>query len=533
MNKGIKIGKTLLTAIERKDFKTFASFCKIYSDFEFGYIRLHYDNWLGPQKKFEENRCGRDIVLKPRRVGFTTLELARDIFFAFCNPGSTTLVVSQNKDLSRKIIMDISMILDGFYDIEKEFKMKVVPQVILKNSSFIQFDNGSKIQVEIAKASEMAATNTGRGIGINRLHCTEVAFWVFPKQTMESLLNAARTAKEIVIESTANGASGYFYETYYKVKKGKMNGWKHHFYPWFEHNQYFLPIEKGEKFDTKPQNPIEVELLNTYKVKPTQLKWWRMIVQESSKGEEGALQEYPMDEATCFRTKSQTFLSSEDIKYLVDSVEIPVEEYESFNEKVRIYIPAIPGRRYIMGVDTAYGIGNDYHAFTIIDHITGEIACTYSANNITVKEFSSVCVEFAEKYMAMIVVENKATGPECINNIIEKNYYNLYRETGKDQYGLTPTENRKITMFNMLQEMIKQCDPKMPDIEINSECQFLVYKNGKVDHMKGRTSDRVLSFLIAQLIRREMPTISAKPYISIGQRQTKFQRFNMQGVSLK
>lgn len=67
------IKRTWLEAGQTRDFKKFASFCKTYSEFK-GIkkdIYLSYDIWTEPQKMFEQNRSGRDIVLKPRRVVIT------------------------------------------------------------------------------------------------------------------------------------------------------------------------------------------------------------------------------------------------------------------------------------------------------------------------------------------------------------------------------------------------------------------------------------------------------------------------------
>src|SRR3954468_2027391 len=44
------------------------------------------ETWHTEQKQFQRDRTGRDIVLKGRQVGFSTLELARDLYYALVNP---------------------------------------------------------------------------------------------------------------------------------------------------------------------------------------------------------------------------------------------------------------------------------------------------------------------------------------------------------------------------------------------------------------------------------------------------------------
>jgi len=43
-------------------------------------------------------RTGRDIVLKPRQVGFSILELARDLWLALVNPGTNVQVIVHDGD---------------------------------------------------------------------------------------------------------------------------------------------------------------------------------------------------------------------------------------------------------------------------------------------------------------------------------------------------------------------------------------------------------------------------------------------------
>src|SRR5688572_1769983 len=65
------------------------------------YTKLfRYEEWHAEQKRFQVERTGRDVVCKPRQVGFGTLELARDLFFAITKPGTNVLIVTHESQLA-------------------------------------------------------------------------------------------------------------------------------------------------------------------------------------------------------------------------------------------------------------------------------------------------------------------------------------------------------------------------------------------------------------------------------------------------
>ena len=70
-----------LDALVSKVFGDFRKFCALLTIRlkEGGEAPFRYATWHQEQKQFQIARTGRDIVLKPRQVGFSTLELARDL----------------------------------------------------------------------------------------------------------------------------------------------------------------------------------------------------------------------------------------------------------------------------------------------------------------------------------------------------------------------------------------------------------------------------------------------------------------------
>ena len=76
-----------------------------------------------------------------------------------------------------------------------------------------------------------AEENAGRGRTIQNLHCSEVSRWGRKgDEALASLRAAVVPGGEIVLESTANGAGGLFYEEWQRAEE---TGYTQHFFPWW------------------------------------------------------------------------------------------------------------------------------------------------------------------------------------------------------------------------------------------------------------------------------------------------------------
>src|SRR5208337_1768488 len=87
-----------------------------------------------------------------------------------------------------------------------------------------------------------AAENAGRGRTIQNLHCSELSHWGREgAEALASLRAAVVPGGEIVLESTANGAWGQFYEEWMRAEE---TGYTKHFFPWWYEESYVA--EPGE-----------------------------------------------------------------------------------------------------------------------------------------------------------------------------------------------------------------------------------------------------------------------------------------------
>lgn len=90
----------------------------------------------------------------------------------------------------------------------------------------------------------------GRSATIQYLHCSEVAFWAAAKPTLLSVLQAVPDVADsmVVLESTANGVGGEFYNRWVQAEKrhlrdpDDMSGFQPVFLSWLDHEDYRLAV---------------------------------------------------------------------------------------------------------------------------------------------------------------------------------------------------------------------------------------------------------------------------------------------------
>lgn len=128
-------------------------------------------------------------------------------------------------------------------------------------------------------------------------NCTEVAFWRDAKETMLALLQTVPDELNtmIVIESTANGVGGWFYDTWKAATAGE-NDYIPIFLSWFDLPEY----SKSFDDDEEKQNLInslsnyEKELIKKYNLTHEQINWYRYTLKNKCDNDHDTMkQEYP------------------------------------------------------------------------------------------------------------------------------------------------------------------------------------------------------------------------------------------------
>src|SRR5208337_1669070 len=240
-----------------------------------------------------------------------------------------------------------------------------------------------------------AAENAGRGRTIQNLHCSEVSRWGREgDEALASLRAAVVPDGDIVLESTPNGAGGLFYEEW---QRAEDTGYTRHFFPWWFDDAYVL--EAGANFPALTEE--ETELVALHGLKPEQIAW-RRKQWASLRGL--AAQEFAEDPVSCFRASGECFF---DLKSVDQALLGPIEPLEARdNGRLKIWLPARPGREYVIGADPAGGgIEGDYSCAEVIDRQLGT-QCAELHGHWTPREFARRLADLGKKYNeALVAVE--------------------------------------------------------------------------------------------------------------------------------
>jgi hypothetical protein len=468
-------------------------------------VPLHFN---AIQAIFNVERTGRDIVLKPRQIGFSTLELARDLWTFLCKAGARVVVVCQSvadgspaKLISGVLQQMLLALREAGWDLK--FTTEAWNEWVLPN--------GNSLRIVVAGASQAAASKKGRAGTITRLHLTETAFYEYAKETLNALLECVpdpSTGSEIVNESTANGAIGLFFENCKSAQAGQSAN-KFHFYAWFDHPEYRTELEKGES--PEPLSKKETELAKRG-VSPEQLKWRRLKI--ADKGGESAFdQEYPSDPETCFLVSGSGYFDSTQTTLLIakaTSAE-PIETRK--HGLVRIWERPIPGRSYVLALDSSEGTGGDPAAGVLLDAETGKHVATIDGQLTPAQlaeEAAELCIEYNR---ALIAPERNNHGHATllalskINEALlaeDKDPLPVYRHHD-DKLGFPTDQVTRPQILSDFEDSHRKGLLDTTDSQVVSQLRTFVILNGKPQAAHGAHDDLVLAYAIAWCIRQKAP----------------------------
>ena len=154
------------------------------------------------EKQLKEKGRVRVIILKARQQGISTYTAGRVFWKTLYTPYTRSVVLAHDSATS-----------DALFTMSKQFIDRMpgdtAPELVKSNAKEIKFaHNDSGFRLYTAGSPE-----AGRGTTPTILHCSEVAFWQNQEKILAGLFQGVSSADgtEIILESTANGATGSFY----------------------------------------------------------------------------------------------------------------------------------------------------------------------------------------------------------------------------------------------------------------------------------------------------------------------------------
>lgn len=149
------------------------------------------------QKRYmEHDVSNRDIILKARQQGFSSLILARFTADFLLKPNSQSVIVADSDDNAEILLSRVKLYLQSWEDKNKQ---KVPLKYNSKNSLHNEVMN-STYTIGTARNQEF-----GRSRTITNLHLSEAAFYPNLEKILAGAGNAVTPSGYIVLETTANG----------------------------------------------------------------------------------------------------------------------------------------------------------------------------------------------------------------------------------------------------------------------------------------------------------------------------------------
>jgi len=370
-----------------------------------------------------KKRRTRVVELKARRVGGTTLFMVLGLVRAILNKNFHVGLIAQNEPESIR-----------FGRMWKQLYMDMIPKVSIEGMEFVPRPDAGVFSdhlIEFPQTGSFVTVGTAgstklwRGQSFNMIIGTEVSKWDVGRpvgtaeETWAGAVGSLVPGGLAILESTAYGTGGFFYDVYEGAKRGD-NGWAHVFYDWRWHPIYQLGIEDDDTLQADRGPVVQTDEEMALGLTEGQARWRRSTLASMTGSTPEArlalfLQEYPEDDVTCFTTSGSPFF---DIRH-VDDVFRRARPIMRSEESGCLSIWQTPrvGENYVIGVDPGGEVGargskvgaKDFAAATVVDGRGNHVASLHGRWDS--KTFAELLVTLANRYNeALIVVESGPYG---------------------------------------------------------------------------------------------------------------------------
>lgn len=446
------------------------------------------------QRRYWRQREAREIVLKFRQPGFSTLFSAEQYWRACTTPGFRGVTIAHESEATQRLQARIRLMYE---------QMNPRPRAKYNTKSELSFEAlGSTLYIGTAGGRAF-----GRGDTIHYAHCSEFAFWPDPMTLLSGLTQAIPADGSVKIESTPNGFND-FYQLCRAAKAGE-GPYTLQFFPWFIHPEYRSPAECDER-DYTDDEKLLIEKAAAYKVRivPEQITWRR---QKQAELKQLFPQEYPEDEQTCFlasgRPRFDVQILNRMLAHAQTTVAYSSDHIGDTTLRLDVWATPRPGALYVIGADSAEGrAAGDNNAACLIEWATGEKHAALSGKCSPFR-FAEELNNLGRLYNnAALAVEMNHPGPAVIAKLEELRYPNLYYAFDRDAPGWRTDSATRPQMIDALDEFIEAAPAEaFPDAEeIGELMSFVVGPQGRAEASQGAHDDRVIARAIALMVRQQV-----------------------------
>ncbi len=464
------------------------------------------------EMQYSHQKRVRMLILKARQTGISTYCQARGFWKTATNQNLNAVVVSHLNESTKAIF---SMVRNYYDNLPHPL---VTPELKESTSNSMAFTHGSRWRIATARTGEV-----GRGWTTNYLHGSEVAFYPNADIIPSLLQTVPEMESEILLESTANGAGGWFYDACMRALRGEGE-WDICFIPWFMMPEYQRKTDKYFELERE-----EEDVKAMYELTDEQILYRRLKIQELG-SEELFRQEYPSTPQEAFLTTGRLFVEPKYIDQAALECYTPISRLdvrendfvEHKNGLLKIFENPRDSLRYCIGVDVAEGLEHgDYSCIQVLDHFGNQVA-TWSGH-VDPFDLAHIVLKVAVFYnKAWTLIERNNHGLTTIRKMQELNYPNLFVEqTVDDAYvdkltrraGFLTTTKTKPLIIDNLVHLLRQGESGIVDMELINELRtYVVDARGITNAQSGCFDDRIMAYSIALFGLNSMPRKHRKTF---------------------
>lgn len=488
----------------------------------------------------------RIIILKARRTGMSTYAEGR--FFYEVNRRAHVNATVASADLSST---------------HKVFKMAKLFQSRLPRSIRrpTVASNRKEIVYSEPHGSTFIAQTAGtdvlmRGGQTHYFHASEFAWWKDAKTQFGGAMQEVPDKNSmVIIESTANGVGGAYYDMYMQA----VDDWKYSkspanflpvFLPWFVFPEYQRKIPYRTKFTVGKAREanippewleVEPEMVAKFGLTNEQLYWRRWAIKNKCQNDLLLFQqEFPYSDLVAFASTGRNVflhsrLESMDCKdgatalLIVQGDRIQAEPIERQRNCWQIWQKPVEGHGYAIGIDTMEGTqpdpddeksGYDQHAMSVFDRDTGEIVAVYLGRGGQ-SDIGHQAVLAAKWYNSAWVAPELPFGMVVLDVLKESGYDRIYQrqmadeqrvETDSLNLGWRTTILTRPKMVDNFKSAFNEGDIKIYSQDLIDEMKTFVYdKHGTPRHRPGKHDDLLFASMIALQLHLRLP-FKSSPY---------------------
>ena len=405
-------------------------------------------------KRFHENRF--NICKMPRQTGKSTTCISYLLHYAVFNDNVNIAVLANKASTARDLLGRLQLAYENLPSWMQQ-------GIISWNKGSLELENGSKISANSTSSSAV------RGGSYNVIFLDEFAF--IPNHIADDFFASvyptitSGQSTKVIIVSTPRGMN-HFYRMWHDSEKGKSA---------------YVPTD-----------------VHWSEVPGRDAVWKEQTIANTSE------QQFKIEFECEFLGSVNTLISATKLRNLV--YEDPIKR----NAGLDIYEQPIKEHNYIVTVDVARGLGNDYSAFIVFDttEFPYKVVAKYRNNEIKPMLFPNIIWDVAKGYNeAFLLIEVNDIGDQVASILqFDLEYENILMASmrgrngqivgqgfsgKKSQLGVRTTKAVKKVGCSNLKQMVEDNKLIVEDIDVISELSTFIVKGASFEADEGCNDDLV------------------------------------------